>query len=38
MKPQARAISPLRAEKPQRRDSVAERDGFELSGDFVNRE
>ena len=30
MKPQARAISPLRAEKPQRRDSVAERVGFEL--------
>jgi len=30
MKPQARAILPIRAENPQRRDSVAERGEFEL--------
>jgi hypothetical protein len=30
MRPQVRAISPLRAENPQRRDSLAERNGFEL--------
>jgi hypothetical protein len=36
MRPQARAISPLRAENPQRRDSVAEGVEFELSGDFLN--
>jgi hypothetical protein len=30
MKPQARAISPLRAENPQRPDSLAERGEFEL--------
>jgi hypothetical protein len=34
--PQARAIPPLRAENPQRRDSVAERGEFELSGDFIS--
>jgi hypothetical protein len=31
MKPQARAISPIRAENPQRLDSLAERAEFELS-------
>jgi hypothetical protein len=31
MKPQARAISPIRAENPRRRDSAAERSEFELS-------
>ena len=35
MRPQVRAISPLLAENPQRRDSLAERVGFELTGDFV---
>jgi hypothetical protein len=30
MKPQARAISPIRAENPHRRDSVAKRSEFEL--------
>jgi hypothetical protein len=31
MSPQVRAILPIRAENPQRRDSVAERSEFELS-------
>jgi hypothetical protein len=35
MRPQARAIPPLRAENPQRPDSVAERNEFELSVPLV---
>ena len=37
MKPQARAISPTWAENPQRRDSVAEKGGFEPSRPFISR-
>jgi hypothetical protein len=36
MKPQARAISPMPTENPQRRDSLAERVECEPPGDFVS--